>query len=116
MDVQFITGVISLVTLGCVWLFLKPQQIQNAAFQDSLDKVTKAIEKLTTELQESREDRIRITTELKNLWKRYDQTEKRCDQLEKRCAQQEKTIADLHDALLECRRNDSSCLKTLKDK
>lgn len=73
MGLDFITGIISLLTLVCVWLFIKPQQAENRAFHDSLNKISNAIDNLTIELQRSREDRVAIKKDIKSLWNRYDE-------------------------------------------
>lgn len=73
MGLDFITGIISLLTLVCVWLFLKPQQAENKAFHESLNRISQAIDNLTVELQRSREDRVAIKKDVQSLWNRYDE-------------------------------------------
>ena len=73
MGLDFITGVISLLTLVCVWLFLKTQQAENKAFHESLNRISQAMDNLTSELQQSREDRVAIKKDVKSLWNRYDE-------------------------------------------
>lgn len=73
MGLDFITGVTSVLTLVCVWLFVKPQQAENRAFHESLNKISNSIDNLTMELQKSREDRVAIKKDIKSLWNRYDE-------------------------------------------
>ncbi|EJW98992.1 hypothetical protein EVA_12901 [gut metagenome] len=81
MGLDFITGIISLLTLICVWLFLKPQQAENKAFHESLNRISQAIDNLTSELQQSREDRVAIKKDIKSLWNRYGELRETVDAL-----------------------------------
>lgn len=84
MGLDFITGVISLLTLVCVWLFLKPQQAENKAFHESLNRISQAIDNLTAELQQSREDRVAIKKDITSLWNRYDELREQVDVLNRK--------------------------------
>lgn len=79
MELEIMTALFSAATFCCVWLFSRPQKVEMRAIREkmeadaeashiSLNRNSEAIEKLTQELQESREDRAKMNAEIKTLF------------------------------------------------
>lgn len=82
MELEIMTALFSAATFCCVWLFSRPQKVEMRAIREkmeadaeashiSLNRNSEAIEKLTQELQESREDRAKMNAEIKTLFNFY---------------------------------------------
>lgn len=54
----------------CTWLILRPQQTENKTLHGSVEKLSVAVDKLSDELQASREDRVAINEKLKSIFKK----------------------------------------------
>lgn len=72
-DFNMLTGIISIMTFVCMWLFLRPQQIENESIHKSLDRMTDAISKLRDELKASSDDRSNMRTNIKTLFHKHDE-------------------------------------------
>ena len=90
MEIPSLPDVIDLITLICVWLFLRPQQAENEAIHASIDRLSASMDKLSDELQASRE-------KVKTLFTNQEDMKGEIDELRKN--------------MLECRRGDKQCLK-----
>ena len=97
MDTEPMTALFSVATFACVWLYQRPQQAENKAIHGSMDKLSAAVDKLSDELQASREDRAAMNEQLKTLFKDY---KKLSDE-----------VAALRQIIMECRRSDAPCSK-----
>lgn len=97
MEIPSLPDIVDLITLICVWLFLRPQQAENEAIHASIDRLSASMDKLSNELQASREDRAKINEKLKTLFTNQDEMKD--------------DIEDLRDKMLECRRGDGVCSK-----
>lgn len=95
MEIPSLPDVIDLITLICVWLFLQPQQAENEAIHASIDRLSASMDKLSDELQASREDRAKINEKVKTLFTNQEDMKGEIDELRKN--------------MLECRRGDNKC-------
>lgn len=106
MEYELMTALFSAATFCCVWLFNKPQQVEMKAIREkmeadseashiTLNRNSEAIEKLTQELQESREDRAKINAEIKTLFNSVKEIKDDVD--------------DLQRNMMECRQGDKQC-------
>ena len=107
MELEIMTALFSAATFCCVWLFSRPQKVEMRAISEkmeadaeashiSLNRNSEAIEKLTQELQESREDRAKMNAEIKTLFNSIKDIKT--------------DVEHLQQNLLECLRGDKECL------
>lgn len=111
MEYEIMAALFSAATFCCVWLFSKPQNLKieaikekmeadNEASHAALDRNSEAIEKLTQELQESREDRAKFAQQIKTLFGFYKDLKGDMDKLQQN--------------MLQCRtgnKGDNTCLR-----
>ena len=108
MELEIMTALFSAATFCCVWLFSRPQKVEMRAIREkmeadteashiSLNRNSEAIEKLTQELQESREDRAKMNAEIKTLFNSIKDIKT--------------DVEHLQQNMLECRQGDKQCLK-----
>ena len=108
MELEIMTALFSAATFCCVWLFSRPQKVEMRAIREkmeadaeashiSLNRNSEAIEKLTQELQESREDRAKMNAEIKTLFNSIKDIKT--------------DVEHLQQNMLECRRGDKKCIK-----
>ena len=108
MELEIMTALFSAATFCCVWLFSRPQKVEMRAIREkmeadaeashiSLNRNSEAIEKLTQELQESREDRAKMNAEIKTLFNSIKNIKT--------------DVEHLQQNMLDCRRGDKQCLK-----
>lgn len=106
MELEIMTALFSAATFCCVWLFSRPQKVEMRAIREkmeadaeashiSLNRNSEAIEKLTQELQESREDRAKMNAEIKTLFNSIKDIKT--------------DVEHLQQNMLECRRGDKQC-------
>ncbi len=98
----------SVATFCCVWLFNKPHkvemesmrhnwEIEVRALRGSLDKVSEGFNKLSDELQASREDRAAMNEKIKTLFVELKEVKQETE--------------TLRTTMIECRRGDTTCSK-----
>lgn len=102
---QEIYAIISIVGIAYIYFVVKPQQAandemraENNAIHESLDKIGISIDKLTNELQASREDRVALKEQMKTFFDFRNEVRREIEEINKSLVKK-------------CERENQECLK-----